>query len=310
MKKAVLTLFLLASILPELLTGSSPISSFLNPTHLIILFIGYGLAVVLFREISVRNNLSLVGTYIFGIAFGIFNEGFLAKTLIKSTSLPISQYNDFGYLLGVSFPFTFVISFWHALAAVLTPILIVYYLYPEHANSPWLGKKLTAILSAILIFLGSLSLLGESIIKGNPVQLAVLLILMLCMFLVAKRFKNRNGEVISFSGLYGLKPVWLGMSLFFTYFLLLILLSGLKIPVIIFLLVFAAIIYGYYKILKRNNWLTPKGMMLFGFGNYIQNTILGSLLAFTVPATLLERLLTGLIAIALMYWFVKRVARS
>lgn len=302
-------LVLIAMILPELLTGHSSITTFLNPSHLIILFFGYGIAVLLFREIAVRNDLSLGGIFIFGFAYGIFNEGLWAKTLIRASELPISQYDHYGYFLGVSFPFTVAISFWHALASVLVPILLVYWLYPENSKEPWLNKKLTTVLTIILLVLGSVAFLGKEIVKGTPLQLFVLLGLMLASFLIAKRFTQTvvTNEV---SANLTLKPMWLGMSLFFTYFLLLMYIAGNKFSLVLFFAIFFLISWLYYKILKRNGWLTQKNLILFGIGNYLQNTILATMLAFTVPATLIERVATGIVAIILLTWLSRKIKRS
>lgn len=306
--KSVLFLVLIAMVLPELLTGSSSISTFLNPVHLVILFFGYGLPVILVREIAVRNHLSFGGIFIFGFAAGVFSEGFLAKTLIRASELPISQYNHYGYFLGVSFPFTVVISFWHALASVLVPILLVHWLYPGNSNQPWLNKKITAVLTIIILALGSAALLGKEIVKGTPLQLAVLLGLMLISFLIARRFVQTTDTTETSTNLT-LKPVWLGMSLLLTYFLLLMFIAGNKLPLILFFVIFFFIIWLYYEILKRNGWLTQRNLILFGIGNYLQNTILATLLAFTLPATLIERVATGVVAIILLTWLARKIKK-
>lgn len=307
--KPALCLVLIATVLPELLTGSSPISSFLSPFHLIILLLGYGVTVLLVREIAVRNNLSFGGIFILGFAFGVFNEGLLAKTLIRASELPVSQYNNYGYFLGVSFPFTVAISFWHALASVLTPILLVYWLYPENSTRPWLNKKFTAALIVIILALGSVMLLGKEIVKGTPLQLTILLGLMLASFLIARRFTPTANTGETPANL-NLKPMWLGASLFFTYFLLLVSIAGKKFPLILFFAAFFLIVWLYYKILKRNGWLTKKNLILFGIGNYLQNTVMATLLAFTVPATLIERAATGVVAGILLIWLAKKIKKS
>jgi len=307
--KPILLLVLIAMVLPELLTGSSPISKFLDPLHLIILFFGYSLPVLLVREIAVRSHLSFSGIFILGLSGGIFSEGFLAKTLIRASELPISQYNDYGFFLGVSFPFTVVISFWHALASVLVPILLVYWLYPENSKRPWFNKKLTVVLTIILLALGSAALLGELVIKGTPLQLAVLLGLIVISFLTAKRFTQTAVANETLTNMT-LKPVLLGMSLFFTYFLLLMFIAGRKLSLILFFATFIFIIWLYYKILKRNGWLTQKNLILFGIGNYLQNNILATLLAFTIPATLIEKVVTGIVAIILLTWLARKIKKS
>ena len=307
--KPALLLVALTMVVPELLTGSSSIREFLNPAHINILFWGYGVAILLVREIAVRNNLSFAGIFILGLAFGVFNEGLLAKTLIRASELPISQYNQYGYLLGISFPFTFAISFWHALASVLVPILLTYWMYPNNKNRPWLNRKLTSFLTIALLVIGSASLLGKEPVQGTPLQLTVLVGLMFIAFLIARRYIQTT-DTSEVSADLTLKPVGLGLSLFFTYFLLLLFIAGNNLPVISFFIIFFFLLWLYYAILKRNGWLTQRYLILFGIGNYLQNTILATLLAFTIPTTLIERVATGIATIILLTWLTKKIQRS
>ncbi len=63
----VLTLLLLTTILPELLTGSTPLVSFLNPGLLLFLGLAYGLVILLIRELAVRHDVRLRGLIFFGL---------------------------------------------------------------------------------------------------------------------------------------------------------------------------------------------------------------------------------------------------
>ena len=99
-----LTLLLLTTVVPELLTGSTPLYGFLNPGQLVFLTLGYGLAILLVRELGVRLGIGLGGLILFGLAYGIFNEGLVAKTFLLDRSLPVPQYDGYGYWLGISFP--------------------------------------------------------------------------------------------------------------------------------------------------------------------------------------------------------------
>lgn len=303
--KPILLLVAIATVLPELLTGSSSLSMFLDPARFIILFLGYGITVLVLREIAVRSNLSSIGVYILGIAYGIFNEGFLAKTLLRLSELPMTQYDHYGYFLGISFPFAFAITFWHAFASLLMPILLVYWVYPQSAREPWLSKRLTTILFIVLLGLGTLMFLGEMPVKGMPAQLAIFLGLMLVSFFIAKR---HTGPVVveETPAPHTAKPVWLGLSLFFTYFLILSLIADAKVHLAVFFAIFALIVYGYYRILKRKGWLTHRGLLLFGLGLYLQNTLLSTIFGFAVP----ERLFAGVVAMLFLIWLVRRVKRG
>ncbi|MEZ4195430.1 MAG: hypothetical protein R3B53_03535 [Candidatus Paceibacterota bacterium] len=306
--RPIIFLILVTMLLPELLTGSTSLSAFLDIPRLIILFFGYGLAVLLIREVAVRYDLSVIGIFILGIAYGLFNEGFIAKTLIKVSELPMVQYDYYGYFLGISFPFAVTISFWHALASVTIPILLAYYFFPTFKAQPWLSKKTTVITAGVVFLLGVGAYFGAEPVAGAWPQLLVLLVLMLGFFLLAKRFKETtdfaNVSVLNY------KPLWLGISLFPTYFLLLIIIAGTKLPLALFFGVFTTIILGYYFILRRNGWLSTRGFILFGIGNYLQNAIIASVLAFTLPDTLGERILAGVVAVIFLIWLARRVKNA
>ena len=76
------TLLALATVIPELFTGSTPLVGFLNPGLFFFLFLGYGVAILLVRELAVRCRSGILGLFFLGLAYSIFNEGLLAKTLI------------------------------------------------------------------------------------------------------------------------------------------------------------------------------------------------------------------------------------
>ena len=234
MKKSIWLLLILAPLLPEISTGSSSIESLFDPVHLVILLLGYGLAVLVIREFSIRRSLSYAGIYILGIAFGVFNEGFLAKVLIKESDLPITQYDGYGVWGGVNMGFTLAISLWHALFSVLIPILIVHRLKPETSTVPWLSKRATLFSGVLLVVLGYLSLFGSHIVQGNITQALILSAIMLLCFVVGARFKKKEkeGELLP-AGNFSWRPVWLGTSLFVSYFIILtylLILAGLTYP--------------------------------------------------------------------------------
>jgi hypothetical protein len=308
-KKSILVLILITTILPEIFTGSTSLSAFFNPAHIIFLLVGYGFAAVVLREIAVRYNLSYGGLYALGFAFGIFNEGILAKTLIRITDLPISQYNEYGYLAGINLPFTLAISSWHALASFLIPILIVYWLYPEKAHVQWLGKTSTAIFSVILVIIGSSYFLSEYGGTGSPQQLIVLLGLMLVSFFIARRYKQKEAADAP-SSKKSFAPLWLGISIFVPLHLILGTVASIKAPLFLYLVLFALVISGYIRILKKKNWLDLQHLMLFGIGNYIQIALLGFALSFMFPATMVERLIIGTLSIIALFWFSRKVAKS
>lgn len=76
--RAAITLLILCTVLPELFTGSTSLVAFLNPGLFIYLFVGYGMAILLVRELAVRCHSGILGLFFMGLGYSIFSEGFLA----------------------------------------------------------------------------------------------------------------------------------------------------------------------------------------------------------------------------------------
>jgi hypothetical protein len=106
--------------------------------------------------------LGLLGLWCLGLVYGLYNEGLRTETLFYPFYAPLEEFSAYGVVGGVRVPFTVWISAWHGLFSVVTPILLVEYLFPDKARQPWLPLKATwsvAVLSvatalAYFVFLG------------------------------------------------------------------------------------------------------------------------------------------------------------
>ena len=124
--KPLWTLLLVTIFLPELMTGATPVTRLANPATWILYLFAYGIPVLLLRELAVRYNVSFTGLVIFGLAYGIVNEGLFARTLLRETGLPVDKYDHYGILLHVNFAWAAVICTWHAFASCALPIMFVH----------------------------------------------------------------------------------------------------------------------------------------------------------------------------------------
>lgn len=138
----VLLLLFLSPFLAEVLTGSTPLTLFLNPI-IFLLFVtaGYGFPVLIIRELFIRKHLGFFSLFVLGIAYGLWNEGLFAQTIFYPFHSPIESFGAYGLVGNIRIPFALLISFWHALYAVIYPILLVHYLFPAQANKSWISKK-------------------------------------------------------------------------------------------------------------------------------------------------------------------------
>jgi hypothetical protein len=210
--KPILTLVALTTVLPELFSGSTPLPSFLlRPGLVHFLALGYGVSVLLVRELWIRRGGGLLGLFLMGLGYSLFNEGLLAKTLVVDQNLPINQYDHYGYWLGLSYPWMATIGVWHACASVLFPIVLTHHFFPEAAPARWVKGWLAVTIAAVFLFLGSSGFLhpSEKGVTGTPAQLVELFALMVVLFGLGCVFRGRP-PVRQFT--WTRKPFFLGFS--------------------------------------------------------------------------------------------------
>lgn len=309
--KAILLLIFLSPILTEIITSSTPPTVFFNPATLAFsILLVYGIPVLVIREFAVRYKLGLAGIFSIGITYGIFSEGLLAKTSILNNSLPVGAYDQYGYIFGISFPWTITISTWHALAAVSFPILITHILFPNEREKLWLNKKLTIILAALLLIFASMIFLDKSApVAGTPIQLAILLALMFAGVLIAK-FIPRKIITPEDSSTVNKKPIFLGLSIFLFTFVILSFIASQKLPVTLFFLVFGLGVWFYIRTLKIHSWLNAPHFMLFGIGFYMQQAALAIAIRFAAGSTTADTLIAGIVIEIFLFWFAIKILKK
>jgi len=272
-----LTLIVLATVMPELFSGSTPPIGFLNPILLLFLTLGYGAAVLLIRELTVRWRSGLLASFFIGLSYSVFNEGLLAKTLILQQNLPLQQYDHYGYYGGISFPWAAGIGAWHACASVIFPIAFTHCIFPQDRERPWLKARTALVSTTILLVLACAIFLGTSDkgVKGTPRQLAWILGLMLAGFVIARMLKpNPLAQVAASSRCL---PLLLGFSVLIPFWGLAAIASARLAPGLYFAGLLAAVsLYGW--ILRSRQWITPPAFLFFALGWYLHNAFQSLLL--------------------------------
>jgi hypothetical protein len=136
-------LVVLSPFIGEVLSSNVPASLFFRqPLMGLFAFLTYSVPVVLLRELVVGRRLSLGGLLIAGLAYGIFNEGMLARTLLMTEGLPIPTFDHYLTAGGYSFAWGATLLVWHALFSVASPIALVHWLWPAQAERRWLSTPL------------------------------------------------------------------------------------------------------------------------------------------------------------------------
>jgi len=299
----------LSPVLAELVSGSAPAGVFFAPTTFaLFLFLGYGLPVLLIREFVVRRGLNQQAIFTLGLGYGIFNEGLLAKTMIIQRNLPIHEFDNYGYLLGISVPWAVTISVWHAFSAVLFPILFTHRLYETESRSPWLGKKSATILAVLVIGIAAVGFLGKSPGSGTQPEAGILLTVIAACVFVASRFRRRS-DLPPVTLITVWPPLFAGWSVLVAYAVLTHL-AAVKPPLILFFLALGGVVVAYWALIRKRGWGGSDALILFGLGCYMQSALLGMAARVMGRAAVVETLIVGVLTEIILVSSAIKIRRS
>ena len=257
-----LALLVLAPFVGEVLSSNVPASLFvLRPTMVVFAVITYSVPVLLVRELWVARSLSPAALLVCGLAYGIFNEGLLARTLLQRDRLPVPTFD--GYLIagGLNLSWGITILVWHAVFSVMTPILVVHSLWREESRSRWLTKKWLIATLAITFVTALLYFRSEGAPPPAPIYFLAFVIGIGALLAIATRLKGGGHERTPASWV----PLLAGVS-FFAFFAGAFVLSGRRLPPVAFVSYALAMIAAFASQLPRMA-RTRNGVLLFCIGN-------------------------------------------
>ena len=176
----ILTLFLLAPAVGELLSGSAPPAEFFTPFGLILLSALYGSGAVLIRELVRRWDKGWASIFLLGLAYGIYEEGIVVRSFFDPGWPDLGVLAEYGRFWGVNWLWTIDLTMYHAVVSITIPILLVELLYPAHRGTPWLRRRGLIFFSLLL-----LAVMAATPLMGMQVSPLALLACVLVMALLA-----------------------------------------------------------------------------------------------------------------------------
>ena len=153
----VLALILLAPSIPELLTGSTPITTLvLNPPAFAISFAGdialYGTGALLIREFAVAYRKGWASILFLGAAYGIAEEGFAVHTFFETSGSPVGVLGSYGHLWGINWLWALGLTVFHATYSIALPILLSQLWFPEVKDARWLDRGSILLVAGLYLF--------------------------------------------------------------------------------------------------------------------------------------------------------------
>lgn len=165
----IIALLISAPILTELLSNNVPAPQFFEPRIFLgLATIGYGLPVLVLRELAVRWRAGVAGRIALGLVYGLYNEGLIARTLFLPVHVPIQVFDHYGFFGGINFSWAAVILVWHAFHAFLFPLLLVHAIFPAAAREPWVPARYGWVMAALLFIVASLAFFRSDPINPRP----------------------------------------------------------------------------------------------------------------------------------------------
>jgi hypothetical protein len=304
----VLALLLLAPSIPELLTGSTPITTlFVDPLAFAISFLGivglYGTGALLIREFAVRFDKGWASILLLGGAYGIVEEGLAVHTFFEPAGLaPVNNLGWYGHAFGVNWLWALGLSAFHAVYSIALPILLTQLWFPAAKNARWLDRGATTLVAGVYVVVVAIF----SVVVGHGPSVALLVlflgILAVLVYLAYQAPPDflavRPG--LSRIGAWGLA---LDGAVFFSAWTLVLILaaSGGRVPAWATAIAFVAVSLGSLALvlrrvgtehLERSKFSFAVGMLgiLFAWDVVVEFTVPGILLVTAVFAYLLYRL--------------------
>ena len=278
--KPIVTLMLLDPLLTELLTGNIPLNAFNPIIYLFLATIGYGFPILLLREFGVRRGAGLLGMLPLGLCYGIYNEGFLAKTFFLTTGVPINTFDRYGFFGGVEVPWAVTISVWHGFFAFLFPILLVETIFPDFRGKPWLSRKgalailIPTVLLAVLIFFGRQAVPPRE--AGDFLHFAEIWLVFVALVVVAMKLPSRPS--LTEQSELKTRNVLFGVGIFLAVILIPFIFAGAKMPPALFLGYYVSLFGLAWLQLSQRSRMGQSSLVQLALGAYIAQALFGLLI--------------------------------
>jgi hypothetical protein len=310
-----LTLFFLAPMFAELLSGSAPPVEFFKPFSLLILTALYGSGAVLIRELRVCWGKGWLTTFVLGAAYGIVEEGLMIKSFFDPNWMDLGPLGSYGRWAGINWVWSLQLTIFHAVFSIAIPILLVELLFPSRRDNPWIGRRGMFGLSFLLLADVLFGFFALTTYRPPLMTYLLTIVAVIVLFLIARRMpvrwaKPRPGRVP--------RPLWfalLGFCATLVFFVIQWLPPEIGVPVSFTLLAAVAlvvIVAWTAQWMSRGGAWTDKHLLALAGG------ALG-LFVFMAPLQELDNLkrpddttgmtLVGLAVLLFLVWLWRRVLR-
>lgn len=136
-----LTLFLLAPILAELVSGHQTPLEFFNPLSLVVLSLPYGCGALICRELVVRQRKGWLSLLLLAIAFGVYVEGIVVRSIFNPNWAELGALALYNHVAGVNWTYALLLIHFHLLISIGASVTLAEILYPQRRHQRWISNR-------------------------------------------------------------------------------------------------------------------------------------------------------------------------
>ena len=204
-----LVLLFLAPVLGELLSGSAPPTEFFQPFSFILLTTLYGGGAILARELTHRWEKGWPSLLALGAAYGIAEEGLMAKSFFDPAWMDLGQLATYGRWGGVNWVWVVQLTIFHAVFSIAIPVLLVTLMFPASRTEAWIGRRTFRWLSLLWVASGVFVFLALTPYRPPVVPLLSALLLTVGLVRLARRLPRPACDP---AHVCLRRPLWFGLT--------------------------------------------------------------------------------------------------
>ena len=136
-----LTLLLLAPICGELLSGHQSLFEFVNPLAFVLSALPYGFGAIICRELTVRWHKGWFSLVLLGIAYGLFEEFVVARSVWDPSWAELGAIRDYAYWHGLTWTYAEVLLHFHLTLSILSSVVLAEILFSEQRREHWVTNR-------------------------------------------------------------------------------------------------------------------------------------------------------------------------
>ncbi len=257
----------------ELLSGNIPFPLIAHPLVLVLLVIAYSLPILVIRDVAARWNLGVVSISVLGLAYGIYNEGITAKTLLAANGpTPLPSFTDYAVFGGINCSWAICILIWHASNSVLYPIALVSALWPGKIQQVWFGRKTTAAFLFLSISAGVLAYFKNPPQHPSPVYLAVFSAVIAILVIIARWL--RGIALLRYQpSANHIRPFMIG-SATIVFYAVIQPMAAARVSFFLYIATAFLVLGVFIDLLRRNDWYLLPSLSRFAVGSYAAGVLI------------------------------------